>query len=254
MPLVDLSHPLTTGMPVYPGDPEVTFAPALTVAADGVAVERLGLGSHSGTHLDAPAHSIPGGRTVDRIPLELLWGPARVLRAVAPAAGGLLGIADVAGSGGASGASGPAASADALASASPDPLPAALPAALPAVLPDALLSALPDALPGIVCIATGWDAHFGGPLAERHPAVSLALAEALWARGARVLAVDTLSPDLTVGGSGMPVHEFWLGNDGVIVENLTGLDAVSDEFELSLLPLRLAGIDGSPVRAVARFA
>ena len=250
MPLVDLSHPLTTGMPVYPGDPEVTFAPALTVAADGVAVERLDLGSHSGTHLDAPAHSIPGGRTVDRIPLELLWGPARVLRAVAPAAGGLLGIADVAGSGRASGASGPAASADALASASPDPLPAVLPAALPA----ALLSALPDALPGIVCIATGWDAHFGGPLAERHPAVSLALAEALWARGARVLAVDTLSPDLTVGGSGMPVHEFWLGNDGVIVENLTGLDAVPDEFELSLLPLRLAGIDGSPVRAVARFA
>ncbi len=246
MPLIDLSHPLTTGMPVYPGDPEVTFAPALTVAADGVAVERLDLGSHSGTHLDAPAHSIPGGRTVDRIPLELLWGPARVLRAVAPAAGGLLGIADVAGSGGASGASSPAASADALASASPDPL--------PAVLPDALLSALPDALPGIVCIATGWDAHFGGPLAERHPAVSLALAEALWARGARVLAVDTLSPDLTVGGSGMPVHEFWLGNDGVIVENLTGLDAVPDEFELSLLPLRLAGIDGSPVRAVARFA
>lgn len=230
MPLVDLSHPLTTGMPVYPGDPEVTFAPALTVAADGVAVERLDLGSHSGTHLDAPAHSIPGGRTVDRIPLELLWGPARVLRAVAPAAGGLLGIADVAESGGASGASGSDASAD------------------------ALLSALPDALPGIVCVATGWDAHFGGPLAERHPAVSLALAEALWARGARVLAVDTLSPDLTVGGSGMPVHEFWLGNDGVIVENLTGLDAVPDEFELSLLPLRLAGIDGSPVRAVARFA
>ncbi len=194
-------------MPVYPGDPEVSFAPELTIAADGVAVERLELGSHAGTHLDAPAHAVPGGRTVDQIPLERLWGPARLLRVSAPSAGGSIGIAEL---------------------------------------------DLPAALPGIVCVATGWDAHFGTPRAEQHPALALELAAALWARGARVLAVDTLSPDATVGGGGMPVHDFWLGNDGVIVENLTGLGRVPEAFELAILPLRLAGIDGSPVRAVAR--
>nr|WP_251382136.1 MULTISPECIES: cyclase family protein [unclassified Leucobacter] len=67
-------------MPVYPGDPAVTIAPALTVAADGVAVARLDLGSHAGTHLDAPVHVIPGGRTVEEIPLARLWGEAFVAR------------------------------------------------------------------------------------------------------------------------------------------------------------------------------
>lgn len=209
MQLVDLSHPLVSGMPVYPGDPEVAIRQALSVHADGVAVAHLDLGSHAGTHLDAPSHSIEGGRTVDEIPLELLWGPARVLRAPA-AAGQEIGVADV---------------------------------------------SVPAALPRIVCVATGWDSRFGAANMTEHPFLSRELAELLWVRGARVLGIDTLSPDASASPElGLPVHEFWLGNDGVIVENLTALAHVPDEVELSLLPLRLAGVDGSPVRAVARFA
>lgn len=208
MRTVDLSQPLAAGMPVYPGDPEVTIAPALTVDADGVAVSRLDFGSHSGTHLDAPAHVRTDGGPVEAIPLEWLWGEARVLRVVAPRAGGLVGTADL---------------------------------------------DLPSALPRIVCIATGWDAHFGTEAALAHPALSRELAAALWDRGARVLGVDTLSPDPTGGDAGMPVHELWLGRGGAIIENLAGLEHVPDVVELSVLPLRLVGIDGSPVRAVARF-
>lgn len=204
---VDLSHPLRTGMPGYPGDPTVEFESALTIASDGVAVERLSLGSHAGTHLDAPAHAVRGGRTVDAIPLDRLIGDALVLRAVA-AADQRIGPADL---------------------------------------------AVPATLPGIVCIATGWDAHFGTAQALRHPVVTLELAETLWARGARVLALDTLSPDPTAQpDQGMPVHEYWLGRDGVIVENLRALAQIPDAVELSLVPLRLAGVDGSPIRAVAR--
>lgn len=209
MPIIDLSHPLATGMPVYPGDPEVAISEALNVRADGVAVASLRLGSHSGTHLDAPSHSIAGGRTVDEIPLEMLVGQARMLRVrVAPGAG--IGAAQ-------------------------------------------LTQSLPKQLPAIVCISTGWDHHFGSEAALRHPHVTLELAMLLWQRGARVLGVDTLSPDPTCAeeGAAMPVHEFWLGGDGVIVENLTGLQRVPDEVQLSLLPLRLAGVDGSPIRAIA---
>src|SRR5690606_36039562 len=80
MQFIDLSREVISGMPVFPGDPNVTIHPALTLAGDGVAVTHLTLGSHTGTHLDAPSHSVDGGRTVDEFPLERLCGPARVLR------------------------------------------------------------------------------------------------------------------------------------------------------------------------------
>jgi len=51
-----------------------------------------------------------------------------------------------------------------------------------------------------------------------------------------------------------PAHKVLLGAGVPIVENLTNLDAIgADLFELIVLPLRLAGRDGSPVRAVAVF-
>jgi kynurenine formamidase len=75
----DLSHPLATGMQVYPGDPEVDLRPALELERDGAAVTALHLGSHSGTHIDAPAHTVAGGRTMDRVGLEELVGDALVL-------------------------------------------------------------------------------------------------------------------------------------------------------------------------------
>jgi len=209
MAVIDLSRPVATGMPVYPGDPEVVIASALGVEADGVAVSSLHIGSHSGTHLDAPSHSIVGGRTVDRIPLEMLIGPARVLRA-------RLGAEERIGI-------------------------------------EQLSSAPPERLPLIVCVESGWDRHFYDAEAVRHPYLAFELAKELWAHGARVLDVDALSPDASSQpeADGLPVHEFWLGGDGVIVENLTGLGRLPDEVEVSLLPLRLDGVDGSPIRAVA---
>lgn len=213
MTYLDLSLPVTTGMPVYPGDPSVTLTPALSIEGDGVAVSRLDFGSHTGTHLDAPSHSIAGGRTVADIPLEQLAGPACILRARATA-GEQIGAGE-------------------------------------------LLNGIPDRLPLIVCIATGWDRHFASPQRTNHPFLAVELARELWERGARVLGVDMLSPDPTDGNEGpcavgMPVHEFWLGHDGVIVENLARLTELPSEVELSLLPLRLIGGDGSPIRAVAK--
>ncbi|GAA2992345.1 cyclase family protein [Kitasatospora albolonga] len=74
--LIDLTHPVTTGMPVYPGDPEVVVRPALTTAADGVNVLALHLGSQSGTHVDAPYHVDVTWPTLDGLPLTLFTGPA----------------------------------------------------------------------------------------------------------------------------------------------------------------------------------
>lgn len=212
MELIDLSHPITAGMPVYPGDPQVATATALNIDDDGAAVARLELGTHTGTHLDAPAHTIPGGRTVDQLDLTLLDGEAYILHVQTDQVGSLqerqLDASD--------------------------------------------LRPLPAALPRIVCIASGWDRYFHAALREHHPYLGLELAQELWRRGARVLGVDTLSPDPTSGPSDFLVHEFWLGNEGVIVENLRELTALPDRVHMTMLPLPLTGLDGSPVRAVAR--
>ncbi|SEG62391.1 Kynurenine formamidase [Thermomonospora echinospora] len=76
--LVDLSVPIVTGMPVYPGDPAVVVAQALTVTNSGVNVNRLHMGSQSGTHVDAPYHIDDHLPRLEHLPLERFTGPAVV--------------------------------------------------------------------------------------------------------------------------------------------------------------------------------
>jgi arylformamidase len=77
--LIDLSLSLTDNLPVYPGDPEVRLEPVGTVAADGYALSAIRLGSHSGTHIDAPAHMIDGGDTLGRMSLERFVAPGKLV-------------------------------------------------------------------------------------------------------------------------------------------------------------------------------
>lgn len=66
----DLSHRIETGMQTFPGDPAVTVESAATHVADGYRVERVVCGSHTGTHVDSPAHTEPDGRTLDTYDLS----------------------------------------------------------------------------------------------------------------------------------------------------------------------------------------
>ncbi len=79
MRIFDITRPIYHGMPVYEGDPEVAVRP-YAVLADGApaAVSHLSMGTHTGTHVDAPAHFLSGAPGVDRLPLEVLVGPARL--------------------------------------------------------------------------------------------------------------------------------------------------------------------------------
>jgi arylformamidase len=76
--IVDLTIPLSTGMSVYPGDPPLELARARSHDLDGYEVTRICLGSHTGTHVDAPRHFFAGGSTLDSFPLERLVGPGVV--------------------------------------------------------------------------------------------------------------------------------------------------------------------------------
>ena len=80
MPRVyDITVPLSPALPCYPGDPQVEVTPVAQLARGDMAnVSRLGLSSHSGTHVDAPRHFFQKGCTIDALDLEILVGAARV--------------------------------------------------------------------------------------------------------------------------------------------------------------------------------
>jgi arylformamidase len=78
--IYDLTIPLSGQLPILPGDPPFQ-AEAHSRIEDGhpCNVTRLTLGTHAGTHVDAPYHFIPTGAKVDELPLEILTGKARVV-------------------------------------------------------------------------------------------------------------------------------------------------------------------------------
>jgi kynurenine formamidase len=70
MATYDLSHELNTGMQTYPDDPAVRVAPHADVDTDGYRVTALSMGSHTGTHIDAPSHTEAGGATLGEFDID----------------------------------------------------------------------------------------------------------------------------------------------------------------------------------------
>ena len=77
--IIDLSLPISEETPVYPDDPPVNVRLWAVIDRDGYYMNVLKMGEHTGTHVDAPAHFIPGGKTVDELPLEKFIGEGLVL-------------------------------------------------------------------------------------------------------------------------------------------------------------------------------
>ncbi len=102
---------------------------------------------------------------------------------------------------------------------------------------------------GRVVLHTGWWRRWGTPdYFTAHPVLSGEAAEFLVESGVLLVGVDTPSVDRPP----FPAHLALLGNGVLIVENLTNLAAIGREiFQLVILPLRISGRDGSPVRAIA---
>lgn len=206
--MYDLTHPLTDGMPTYPGDPPVRVATVADLSTEGYRVTELRCGSHAGTHVDAPAHTEPDGATLAELPIERFAMDAVVVdcRDLGPR----------------------------------QPVP-------------------PDRVPSVeadcVVVHTGWDAHWGTDRYVDHPFLAPATARRCAARGLDV-AMDAGGPDPSPSeraGAGEPAghpgHHALLGAGRLLIENLTGLAAVPDRFELRAFPVALGG-DGAPARVV----
>lgn len=113
------------------------------------------------------------------------------------------------------------------------------------------LATHPDAPLGAhaVILHTGWSKQWGGPrYFSGHPCLAADAAQFLVDCAVQLVGVDMPSVDRAP----YPAHQILLRAGVPIVENLTNLDAIgADLFRILVLPLKLAGRDGSPVRAVA---
>jgi kynurenine formamidase len=212
--LVDLSIPLDASTQVYPGDPVFSSAAATTIAAEGFHVQRISMGSQTGTHVDAPWHFAEDGLRIDELPLSRFVCRLVLLdvRGLAPHT--VIGW-------------------DRLA-----PLESALG-------PDAAL-----------VLHTGWPAYRGTDAYFDHPYLDAAACAGVLEHGVRTFGLDAPNLDETrfdrPAAEGFACHRLIAAVDGVIVENLCGLeDLGADPYTLSVLPLRLTGADGAPCRAVA---
>lgn len=79
MKVIDLTHKISEDMPAFPGDPSPRISLLDDYDMDGWRESQVILSSHTGTHIDAQAHVIPGGKTLDQYPIDSFVGKAAVI-------------------------------------------------------------------------------------------------------------------------------------------------------------------------------
>ncbi|KAG2339541.1 putative cyclase [Suillus weaverae] len=232
--LIDLSHPLTPQTTIYPGDPPFAMHSVCNIPTDGYTVHAVSLGTHTGTHVDAPFHFFPHGQKLHELSLSRFVGRALVVdvRHLVRARG-CIRWRDV--------------------RESLDRTRGTI----------ASLGPRSEGKTDIVLFWTGWDGWWSEQKYFDHPYFGRDVAEELVEMGVRLVGVDTLSPDETVlvqdGGKeredAFVMHEVLLGCGCLICENLMNLGELvsggseGEEVWVSLVPLSLHGADGAPVRA-----
>ena len=76
MKFIDLSHPMSNSMSTYPSDPDISIIREKNIDTDNSLLHSFKLGTHTGTHLDVPAHIILDGKTLNDFPLSTFKGTA----------------------------------------------------------------------------------------------------------------------------------------------------------------------------------
>lgn len=77
--IIDLTHPISEGMPVYPGTEPPVLKTECTIEEIGFLEKKISLFSHTGTHMDAPAHLIKNAKTLDELSIGQFYGKALLL-------------------------------------------------------------------------------------------------------------------------------------------------------------------------------
>ncbi|KAJ6491660.1 putative cyclase [Mycena vitilis] len=213
MDVVDLSHIMKPGMQIYPGDPTFSCTCATSVEKDGYSVRSLSMGSHTGTHVDAPSHFFAEGKSIEQIPLHTFIGRTLVIDLTNKGPREAINWVDD------------------LAPHAPQ-------------MGHGVILLLRTGWSQYWCT----DKYLEHPFLERTAAEHI-IATGVQVVGVDTLSPDETRLD---GTGSFGAHEVILGAGGIIVENLTNLHALDGaNYIVNLVPLNIDGSDGSPVRAFA---
>ena len=204
--IIDVTVPLSAEVPTFPGDPPFQMDFVSRIASgDPYNVARIAMGTHSGTHVDAPYHFLADGDTADQLPLEILMGKARVVE-------------------------------------------------LPAR--DKVERADLEALDLRADIRVLLKTRMSGQLRQRTfqedfvyltPDAATYLVQA----GIKLVGIDYLSIE-KYGSTDYAAHHALLEAGVVIIEGLDLSDVEPGEYDMTCLPLRIVGAEGSPARVILR--
>jgi arylformamidase len=204
---IDISIALASGMVHWPDNPPVQIERMLALdRGDAANVSRLSMGAHTGTHMDAPIHFVPGGVGIDALPFAATIGPARVI-------------------------------------AIDDPV---------AIRPEELLPHTLQAGERVLFKTRNSSRDWARqPFIEDFVYIAQEAARYLAAQQVRTVGVDYLS----VGGyarDGAATHGALLTAGIWIIEGLDLSAVAPGAYDLICLPLKIAGCDGAPARALLR--
>jgi len=209
---LDLTLEISTKLPSFPGSPQPQFISWATNEDDGYNLELIFLSSHSGTHIDAPFHFIKKGLKIDQIPLKRLVTDA-VLYRIKKGADKAITKQDIIEFENKHGK----------------------------LQPNSTL-----------IFATGWHKNLLKKYYfTKNPGLSISAAKYLVKKKISLVGIDSPSIDLGLDSRFLAHHEL-LDNGILILENLCNLEKILGvHFKLVVLPLKLKGATGSPVRAIA---
>jgi len=203
--IYDVTVPLAPGVPAYPGDPPFEIETVHHLGSSPFRLSRLSLTTHTGTHVDAPAHFREGGATIDELPVEILVGKARVVEILARER---------------------------------------------IERPDLEAQDLRDDLRVLLKTRMSGQMQRSAFQAD-HLYLSHDAAQYLAQAGLKLVGFDYLSVDRH-GAADFPAHQALLTAGVVLVEGIDLSGVEPGEYDMTCLPLRLAGGDGAPARVILR--
>ena len=212
MPFIDLTLKISPQLPSFPGSPQPRFITWAKNEIDGYNLEFIFLSSHTGTHIDAPFHFIKNGLKIDQIPLERFVCDAILFR-IKRESNQAITKSDII---------------------------------------EFEMKYGKILYNSTIIFATGWYKNLSKKYYfNSNPGLSLDAARYLVSKKINLVGID--SPSIDLGrDSSFSVHHVLLSKDVLIVENLCNLEKISGiHFKLIVLPLKLKGATGSPVRAIA---
>jgi len=218
--IVDLTHTLSPDVPSWDGSCGFELSIATDykdcTPPDLFRIQKVKCGTGIGTHMDAPAHVISGGRTIDNLTLEELVTDCVVIDVSSEADENYI--------------------------------------IMPEVVENFEKEYGKIKPNSFVIFYTGWDKFWGDreKYNNKHkfPSVDVSTAKLLLERNITGLGIDTLSSD--TGNNGFPVHRAILGANKYLVENIANAKELPPMGAKSLvLPMKIKEGTEAPIRLIA---